>query len=256
MAVLHVQQYGDPNGPATLALHGVTAHGRRFERLATERWSHRRVVAPDLRGHGRSTWLPPWSIGQHVIDVLDTMDALDVDTVDVVGHSYGGTIAMHLLAVAPERVRRLVLLDPALEADPAAMLPLARSAISFAGYATVDEALRARNAGLGDDIHPDVRADIEQHLVEVDGRFRYRFEPAAVVTGYGELCRPLPPRVEKRPTLLVAATRAAFVTDAVRARLHELLGDALETADLDSGHMVYWEGFDETAALVVGFLDR
>ncbi|MFM8267677.1 MAG: alpha/beta fold hydrolase [Ilumatobacteraceae bacterium] len=256
MTVLHVQQYGDPVGPATLALHGVTAHGRRFERIATERWSHRRVVAPDLRGHGRSTWLPPWSIEQHVTDVIDTMDALELGTVDVVAHSYGGTIAMHLLAAVPARVRRLVLLDPALEADPEAMLPLARAAISFGGFGTVDDALRARNAGLGDDIHPDVRIDIEQHLVEVDGRYRYRFEPAAVVTGYGELCRPLPPRVEQRPTLLVAAMKAAFVTPAVRARLRDLFGAALETADLDSGHMLYWERFDETAALVTDFLDR
>lgn len=256
MTVLHAQQYGDPAGPATLALHGVTAHGRRFERIATERWSNRRVVAPDLRGHGRSTWLPPWSIEQHVTDVIDTLDALGLEAVDVVAHSYGGTIALHLLAVAPERVQRVVLLDPALEADPEAMQKLAHAAISFGGFATVDEALRARNAGLGDDIHPDVRTDIEQHLVEVDGRFRYRFEPAAVVTGYGELCRPLPVHIERRPTLLVAAMKAAFVTDAVRARLHELLGEALETADLDSGHMVYWERFDETATLVSEFLDR
>ena len=50
-----MHEWGDPAAPAVVCVHGVTGHGERFKRLAEERWASRfRVVAPDLRGHGRS----------------------------------------------------------------------------------------------------------------------------------------------------------------------------------------------------------
>jgi lipase len=255
VTVLHSHTYGAADGPPLLAVHGVTGHARRYERAATEGWSHRRTLAVDLRGHGFSTWEPPWSIEQHVDDLLDTLDAQALDVVDVVGHSYGGAIAVNLLGRAPERVRRVVLLDPALEMDPPAMRERAEGTIAFTGFETVEDAIRARNDGLGPEIHPAVPIEIEQHLVTTeDGRCRFRFSPLAVATGFGEVCRPLPALPEPRPTLLVVAEQADLVTPRQIAHLQQLLGDQLATATVESGHMVYWERFDETVALVNGFL--
>jgi len=60
---LHVHSWGDSALPAIVCLHGVTAHGLRFRRLAEERLAHRfHVVSLDLRGHGRSDFDPPWSL--------------------------------------------------------------------------------------------------------------------------------------------------------------------------------------------------
>ena len=81
-----------------LALHGVTGHGGRFRRLAERGLPERRWLAPDLRGHGRSTWDPPWNAEQHVADLLETMDAEGVERCDVLGHSFGGLLATHLAA--------------------------------------------------------------------------------------------------------------------------------------------------------------
>ena len=64
MAVLNVHHFGDPDGEPLLAVHGITAHGRRFRRLAEEALPQRRTVAVDLRGHGRSVYDGPWSIPQ------------------------------------------------------------------------------------------------------------------------------------------------------------------------------------------------
>ena len=75
MSVLNVHELGDPAGPPLLAIHGVRAHGRRFRRLAEEAWPERRTIAVDLRGHGRSTYDAPWSIEQHVADLIETLDA-------------------------------------------------------------------------------------------------------------------------------------------------------------------------------------
>src|SRR6185437_11258012 len=72
---LHTYEWGDPESPLVVCLHGVTGHGLRFRKLAEERLANRfRVVAADLRGHGHSTWDEPWSIAAHVEDLLETFD--------------------------------------------------------------------------------------------------------------------------------------------------------------------------------------
>ena len=286
MTVLHTVRHGDPEAPPLLALHGVTGHARRWDRLATERWGDRHVVAVDLRGHGFSTWAPPWSIEQVVDDVLDTLDHLGLGATDVVGHSYGGAVGLHLLARSPQRVERLVLLDPGFERDPQLMAGEAEALLGRDGWATRAEATDARSAGwlvtepdrftpagrlaghtddsappsapaasAGQRVHPDVLADVEQHLVAgPDGRFRFRFARAAAVTTFGELCRAVPVVPQPRPTLLVVASRAGVVTPSVLDHLSEQLGPDLEIATLDCGHMVFWDRFDDTADVVAAFL--
>jgi lipase len=259
MTVLHTSTFGDPAGEPLLAIHGITAHGKRFQRSGNEGWAHRRTVAVDLRGHGFSTWEAPWSVAQHVQDLLDTLDAAGLgdpsDPIDVVGHSYGGEIALHLLERAPERIKRVVLLDPALERPSDWASTMAATAIANPGWGSIEEAEIARSTGLGQERHPAAVQDVAEHVVlGDDGRYRTRTCLPAVVTGWGELALPLPPLHTVRPTLLVIADKAGIVTDGAVAGLQQRLGDQLSIEHLDCGHMLYWERFDETAALVREFL--
>jgi lipase len=250
MAVLHVHEFGEPDGEPVLAVHGITAHGRRFRRLAEEAWPERSTVAVDLRGHGRSTYDGPWNVAQHVTDLLDTLDSLGIDSADVVGHSYGGMIGLELLARSPERV----LLDPALLLPAASADTMAAGVMADPGFASAGEAAAWRRGG-NDAIAAAVDTELADHLVEGDdGRSRFRYHRPAVVAGWGEMCAPLPARVEARPTLLVVATQAPFVTPEVEAGLAALLGDAITTARIDCGHLLYWERFEETAAAVRAFV--
>src|SRR3954464_10526029 len=106
---LHVFEWGDASAPPLLCLHGVTAHGERFQQLAEERWASRfHVLAPDLRGHGSSDWDPPWTLDADVDDLVDTFEELGA--VDWVGHSFGGRLILELAARRPDLIRRAVLL--------------------------------------------------------------------------------------------------------------------------------------------------
>jgi lipase len=116
--LLHLHEWGDASAPPVVCLHGVTGHGERFRRLAEERWTSAHVIAPDLRGHGRSDWDPPWTIPTHLADLVETTDALGIEQADWVGHSWGGRLVLELAAAHPERVRRAVLLDPAIHPLP------------------------------------------------------------------------------------------------------------------------------------------
>ncbi len=248
---LHVHEHGA--GRPVLALHGVTGHGRRWTPLAAA-LPGLRVLGVDLRGHGRSPWTPPWHLEQHVTDVLAAMDALGLDRVPVLGHSFGGAIAVHLARTAPERVERLVLLDPALGLDPQDMLETAEETRAEEWYPDRGAA-RADRAERWEGIAPDlVEAELDEHLVPDGGGWRYRYARSAVVAAWGEMARPavVPPR--GTPTLLVPAERADFVDPAWVAACRAELGDDLVVAPVDSGHMVFLERTADVADAVRAFL--
>lgn len=255
MSILNVHEFGDPDGAVIVAIHGITAHGRRFRRLAEEAWPDRRTIAVDLRGHGRSLSNGPWSIAQHVADVLDTLDALDVATVDVIGHSYGAVIGCHLLAGAPERIDRLVMLDPGFHRPADVANDSAMAEIDNPGFESVEEALRAQMNGMDDDALAAAQENVHEHLVhERDGRYRFRYHRPAVIAGWGELCSPVPTITASRPALVVVADRSGFVTPVILADLRAGFGDDLHVAHIDSGHKLDWERFEDTAAAVTSFL--
>lgn len=255
MTPLHTHVYGDPGGSPLLAIHGVQSHGERFRKLAEERLPTRHVLAPDLRGHGRSPWLPPWGIEQHVGDLLALVDAAGLDGFDIVGHSFGGLLGLHLTAAAPGRVRRLVLLDPAIALDPEMALEAAEDARVNEGWATEEEARTARLAGHPPDAVPMVEEDLAQSLERGDdGRFRLRWSRSAAVAAWGEMARPMP-TVAGLPTLLVWATQERYVRPQIIEGLRAGLGGQLEVRPVAAGHMLLWGAYAETADAVTAFLD-
>jgi lipase len=250
---LHVHEHG--TGRPVLALHGVTGHGRRWTPLSAA-LPGVRLLGVDLRGHGRSPWAPPWHLEQHVADVLATLDALGLDRLPVLGHSFGGAIAVHLARTAPERVERLVLLDPALGLDAQDMLETAEETRADERYPD-REAARADRAERWEGIDAAlVEAELDEHLVPDGDGWRYRYARSAVVAAWGEMARPalVPPR--GTPTLLVPAGRADFVDPAWVEACRAELGDDLVVTTVDAGHMVFLERTADVAAAVAAFLDR
>ncbi len=106
-----VAEWGDPAAPPVLAIHGITASHLAWTRVA-EALPDRRVVAPDLRGRGRSAGLPgPFGMARHAADLVRLLDGLGLDRVPLVGHSMGAFVATATAALAPERVTGAALVD-------------------------------------------------------------------------------------------------------------------------------------------------
>ena len=252
---LHVHDWGSSYADPLLCLHGVTSWGGRFRRLAKERLGAYHVFAPDLRGHGVSDWEPPWNLGTHTDDLVDTLDALHLDRVDVVGHSFGGRLGLELAARRPERVGRLILLDPVVWVPPQIALERAELARQEESYGSVEEAIKKRLAvdPLAD--RELVAGELPHHLrLGDDGRWRPRFARSAVVAAYGEMAKPPPLDRVAASTLLIRGAESEVVPHALVDVVCETMADC-EVATVPGGHIVMWDAFDETASALLAFLE-
>ena len=183
------------------------------------------------------------------------LDDHGLDRAPLLGHSFGGAIALHVARTARDRVEKLVLVDPAIGLDPEAMLQTADEACAGEFYPD-REAARVERAqrweGVADAL---VDAELEQNLVQdEDGRWRYRWSTPAVVAAWSEMARPAiipPPDV---PTLLLPAAKVDYVNPAWVERVRAELGDRLVVQEMDTAHMVYLEQPAETAAVIRAFL--
>ncbi|WP_280316099.1 alpha/beta fold hydrolase [Nocardia abscessus] len=254
MSVLNVHRFGPTTGPVVLALHGVTGHGKRWEDLATRHLPDVRVLAPDLRGHGRSTSLPPWNFETIVDDLVDLVTTEADGPVVVVAHSFGGACALHLAHRHPDLVRKLVLLDPAIALEPEWLNEIALSTLVSADYDSVDHArLDKLDTGWGDVEPRLLDAELLEHLMPTaDGRFGWRMSLPAINSYWGQLARHwvLPPA--DLPTVLVQAMKVhpPFVTPEFRAALTEHMGANLTVLEWNCDHMVAQAYPAETGELV------
>ncbi|MCW2164813.1 Pimeloyl-ACP methyl ester carboxylesterase [Microbacterium hydrothermale] len=114
---LHVGEWHpDAEGTPWLLVHGVTASHLAWSWVARE--TEARLIAPDLRGRGRST-APGRRTGlaQHADDLVAVLDAAGVDRAIAIGHSMGAFITAVLADRHPDRVERVVLVDGGLPLD-------------------------------------------------------------------------------------------------------------------------------------------
>ena len=100
-------------GPALLLLHGLGCDHTTWLPVMHELARHYTVIAPDLLGHGVSAKpRADYSVGGYANGMRDLLTVLNVDKVTVVGHSFGGGIAMQFAYQFPERTERMILIAP------------------------------------------------------------------------------------------------------------------------------------------------
>lgn len=251
-----VHLFGPADGPTVLAVHGMTGHGRRW-RSWSEHLPAARVIAPDLIGHGRAPYTPPWSIEAQVARLADVLRTHAEGPAVVVGHSYGCALALHLARTEPAAVAGLVLLDPAAELPPERLLEVAESTVRHDDYTDAEEARSDKVHGAWNDVPTDLLdEELADHLIDAEGgRVRWRTSTAAVVSSWGELARPMavpPPTI---PTVVVRASRVQppYLSDECRERLAADL-DHVTFVDLDCDHMVPQAKGPESAAVVADLL--
>jgi pimeloyl-ACP methyl ester carboxylesterase len=100
-------------GPPLVLVHGLSGSSRWWKRNIAALTPHRRVYIVDLIGFGASRAGQRFVLAEAAGYLLRWMDQLELEQASLVGHSMGGLIVAELAADAPERIDRLVLVDPA-----------------------------------------------------------------------------------------------------------------------------------------------
>lgn len=123
---LHVGVWpGRRDAPTVIAAHGITANHVSFAALARVLDGDATLVAPDLRGRGRSNRISgPFGITAHADDMICLLDHLDIERGTFVGHSMGGWVAAYAAARHPDRVSAVLLVDGGLALAGTADLPV------------------------------------------------------------------------------------------------------------------------------------
>ncbi|MGE0218316.1 alpha/beta fold hydrolase [Mycolicibacterium sp.] len=251
---LQVYRYGPSGAARVLAVHGLTGHGRRWESLAQRHLADVPVIAPDLLGHGRSSWDAPWTIEANVAALAALVDAEADGPVVVAGHSFGGAVALALAAARPDLIAGLVLLDPAVALDGRWMREVADNMYGSPDYTDRAEARREKvNGSWGEVDAAELDRELDEHLVALpNGRVGWRISIPAMLSYWSELTRPVPLPRDGTPTTLVRATRTdpPYATDELIATLDAGLGPNLTVLDWDCDHMVPLARPAETAAVI------
>ena len=106
-------EWGEPDAPAIVPVHGLRSYARTWEPAARVLAATHRVIAPDLRGRGESSWDPKrdYYVDAYVSDLEELTDLLGLSSFALVGHSLGGAIGYTYAARHPGQVTALVVED-------------------------------------------------------------------------------------------------------------------------------------------------
>ena len=245
----------DGHGPAILLLHGLGGDHTLWNRVATDLATDHRVLAPDLRGHGRSAAPPDASFGfaEMEADLLRLLEEKGETAVDLGGRSAGALLALQYALDHPERVRSLVVVGAATHADQHTRSVLDRWAETLR-----TEGFDAYILRLAKDLfYPDW---IEAHLDFLDRvREQQRQDGGRAVVGWGRAIRAFDLRGRlgrlRAPTLIIQAVDDQVV-DAAHGRLlrQSIWGSELRLF-AETGHLVPVERPTETGASIRQWVD-
>jgi pimeloyl-ACP methyl ester carboxylesterase len=110
---LHFVDWGNPGAPPLILLHGGRDHCRNWDWVARSLRKDWHIIAPDLRGHGDSQWVPDgtYPMSGFVYDLAQLIHQQNLAPVTIIAHSLGGSITLRYAGLFPQNVRKIVAIE-------------------------------------------------------------------------------------------------------------------------------------------------
>lgn len=109
----HYQQLGDDTKPVVLFIHGWGGSHQSLYQLALNLQDWYRCILIDLPGFGHTANPPPtWGVPEYSTYICDFLSCLNLAKVTVVGHSFGGAIALNLASNFSQHVSQIIVFAP------------------------------------------------------------------------------------------------------------------------------------------------
>lgn len=251
--------HADPTGAPILMIHGFIISGQaEMQPWATKNLgAHRSLILPDLMGFGFSQrdpkpgeWSSPKSHARYLADLLDQ---LGVDKVDLLGHSYGGAISARFLLDYPQRVRKVVYLNPGLYlpksgAEAVIEMPLGIGrALTYHFLGNGPYGFPARLCRGQPECAAAQPARVRDTTDTLRALLYFNRHSTALEDLYAEI-----PTL-RTPGLILWGKNDIFVPFAYGERFARESGARLEVIP-DATHLVWWNKPDETTRRILEFL--
>lgn len=271
---LHYLDWGNPEKPPLLLVHGGRDHARSWDWTAEALRDDWHVIALDHRGHGDSEWVSDgnYQASDMVYDVAQLVHQLDLAPVTIVSHSLGGNVCLRYAGIYPELVRKLVAIEglgpsPAMLARMAAKPYAERvrdwiekkrssAARTPRKYATIEDALARMQ-----EENTYLTAEQARHLTihganrNEDGTFSWKFDPHLnnwpIETGYEEMKSVW--EAIAAPTLLLYGAKSWASNPEKDGRL-EFFKTASVIEFENAGHWLHHDQFERFVATLREFL--
>lgn len=250
--------YLDTGGEGTplFVVHGLLGSADNW-RSHVKQWQERhRVVAVDLRNHGRSPHVEGMSYSEMAQDLLALMERLGIQRAHLLGHSMGGKVVVSLARLAPERVASLIVADIAPQAYGHGHDDV------FAGLRRLEEGRpanrREADALLAEHVEErGTRLFLATNLQRGEaGELELRIGLDEIEAGYQEIMQaPAGQGAFDGPTLVLRGGNSHYVTDEMIPTLREVLPRAEIKTLEGAGHWLHAEDPDAFQAAVNDFLD-
>jgi pimeloyl-ACP methyl ester carboxylesterase len=238
---------GDLDSPLAVVIHGSMDRSAGLLRLSRRLDADHRVIRYDRRGYGRSAAVgPPWTVEANIDDLEAVLDEVGGPPAVVLGHSFGGNVALGLAARRPDLVCAVVVYETPLswyDWWPGNSAGAAAMAADDPGDAA--EAFMRRLVG----------DEVWERLPETKRRER-RAEGAAMVAELGDLRRRAPwdaGRIDV-PVLAICGEHARPHHRAAMERLGEMIADCRTAVVAGAGHAGPHTHADAVADAVRRFL--
>jgi pimeloyl-ACP methyl ester carboxylesterase len=243
MLELNTKDYGDPDLPPMVLLHGLFGAKSNWGSVARFLSETYHVVVPDLRNHGQSPHHPEHSYAAMVADLLQLLDAMAIEHATFVGHSMGGKVAMHLALTHPGRAERLAVVDiaPVDYGHDFDQVLAGFRAVDLATIQNRADADRQMAASVG---IVGVRAFLLQNLVKGADGWTWRLNLEALenaqmdITGFPQ---PADGAVYPGPTHFIYGDQSDYVKPAYEDAIERLFPNYTMCAVANAGHWVYAE---------------
>lgn len=252
-------RYGQGARPA-LMIHCGLAHSGAWARLAGELSGALDMVAFDLPGHGRSADWPEGEAREIQAACVDIAAGFLDRPTDIIGHSFGATVALRLAAERPGSVRSLTLIEPVFFAvafrDDPAMQP--RYEAEHAGFRA---ALKAGEGALAAEAFNRIWGQRPWADLPEEMRTQMARQMRIIAATHPALCEDLagllaPGRLEAVdiPALLIEGSESPAIMAAICEGLSARLPRASRAVILGAGHMVPLTHTRQTGAEILRFL--
>jgi pimeloyl-ACP methyl ester carboxylesterase len=272
---LHYADWGNPDKPPLILVHGGEDHCRSWDWVAGELMADWHVIALDLRGHGDSQWTADgnYPIMNFVYDLAQLVEQFGYEQVTIVAHSLGGNTALRYAGLYPEKVRKIVAIEglgpsPKM-VEERAQTPIdehwrkwfadkrARAARKHREYASFEEALQRMHAE-----NSYLTAEQARHLCEhavirnENGTYSWKFDPHIRVWPILDITTDQMQALWQRitcPTLLCWGEKS-WASDPEADGRMGLFQNARLAKFADAGHWLHHDQFDRFMAELKGFL--